>query len=84
MTVRLPHASVGALCVGFALANLVRPPAFATVVVAVTLAVYVTLPVTDDNRTTIDSTCPAGVRDAIAVTTNWNGFAANPFFIVFE
>jgi hypothetical protein len=47
-------------------------------------AVYVTLPVTDDARTTIESVCPPGQVDALAVTTNGAGFATNSFFIVFE
>jgi competence protein ComEC len=37
VTLRLPHALVGGLCAGFALANLVRPPVIATVVVAAAL-----------------------------------------------
>ncbi|HZC75322.1 MAG TPA: DUF4131 domain-containing protein, partial [Gaiellaceae bacterium] len=38
MTVRLPHAIVGALCLGFALANLARPAAVPALAVAAVLA----------------------------------------------
>ena len=38
MTLRLPQALVGALCLGFALANLARPPLVPTLVVVAALA----------------------------------------------
>ena len=38
MTLRIPHAFVGALCLGFALANLARPAIVPSVAVAVALA----------------------------------------------
>ena len=38
MTVRLPHAFVGALCLGFALANVARPGVVSILVVALALA----------------------------------------------
>ena len=38
MTVRLPHAFVGALCLGFTLANLTRPPVVLALGVAAALA----------------------------------------------
>ena len=38
MTVRIPHALVGALCLGFALANLVRPAVVPALGVAVAFA----------------------------------------------
>src|SRR3954447_14609142 len=38
MTVRLPHALVGALCLGFALANLARPAVVPALAVAVAFA----------------------------------------------
>jgi competence protein ComEC len=38
VTVRLPHAFVGALCLGFALANLTRPAVFPTLAGAVAVA----------------------------------------------
>jgi competence protein ComEC len=39
VTVRLPHASVGALCLGFALANLVRPAIVPSLALGAVLAV---------------------------------------------
>jgi hypothetical protein len=38
VTVRIPHAFVGALCLGFALANLARPPVVLALGVAAALA----------------------------------------------
>jgi hypothetical protein len=48
--------------------------------------VYVTLPVTDATSNSVDSFCPAGQRDALAVTSNVYSAALDPnsFFIVFE